>query len=260
MSLTSILHLSVEACLCPEVGEMQFLPRAGVKTSSKCCNLSTAGVCLLPSPTHKGKIMKPISLINCPSYMMLICHEVCSSLGVERCLCRTPERIQVLAFWVFLEEMQECLCTKYNTLLQYGIWKKACNSDKKKKSFKQQPAHCHFYYLLCPGLVTKNYIRRSGVQTSLPTHGSQAVCSHSYFAQHPSERNQSGLSARKRQVSLETVLCLSFLSTLGLETLTAAIQWCSLSQQHIRREWKVLWFCYKETRSTNLQKTYRCGV
>lgn len=251
MSLTNILHLSVEACLCPEVGEMQFLPRTGIKTLSKCCNLSTAGVCLLPSPTHKGKIMKPISLINCPSY-----HEVCSSLGVERCLCRTPERIQVLAFWVFLEEMQECLCTKCNTLLQYGIWKKACNSDKKKKILQSAACSLSFLLFIMPWISHQNYTRRSGVQTSLPTHGSQAVCSHSYT----SEGNQSGLPARKRQVSLEAVLCMSSLSTLGLETLTAAIQRCSLSQQNARREWKVLWFCYKETRSTNLQKPYRCGV
>lgn len=130
------------------------------------------------------------------------------------------------------------------------------------KKIIPQSAACSLSFLLfiMPWISHQNYTRRSGVQTSLPTHGSQAVCSQSYFAQHPCERNQSGLPARKRQVSLEAVLCMSFLSTLGLETLTAAIQRCSLSQQHARREWKVLWFCYKETRSTNLQKPYRCGV
>lgn len=137
---------------------------------------------------------------------------------------------------------------------------KDTSNSGKNKFLNQQPAHCHFYYLLCPGLVTKNYTRRSGVQISLPTHGSQAGHTHSYFAQHRCERNQSGPPARKRQLSLEPVLCMSFLSTLGQETSRAAIQWCLLSQQHPGREWKVLWFYYKETRSTNLQKTYRCGI
>lgn len=125
----------------------------------------------------------------------------------------------------------------------------------KKKNFLKSAACSLSFLLFIMPWLSQSYTRRSGVLLSLPTRSSQAGRLHSYFAQHLRERNPRGFPAGKRWFSSEPVFCTSFLSTLGTETSRAAIQWRSVSQRHPRRGWKVLWFCYTETGSTNLQET-----
>lgn len=177
-------------------------------------------------------MMKPVSWMICPSYVTFIIHDVCISLWVSDAFTGP---------WMHLAF----------TILSFSIWKAGMFVHKlmlsslwhqkkttcEKKSLHQQPAR--LWFLLCTELVMKKLYWKIWCLNK-PLYAWLSIRTITQLNCSVTLWDQSAFLAMKEWLSLEQAFCMGLLPTLGLETLRALTQWCSLLQQHPRKQWKVI--------------------
>lgn len=122
-------------------------------------------------------------------------------------------------------------------LMPSSVWHQKKTSRNSEKVLRS--ATCSLVILQCTELVIKNLYQKIRCLNKPPYAWlssrtiTQLHCLVILW-------DQSAFFALKEWLSLEQVSCMRLLPTLGLETLRAVTQWCSLSQQHPRKQWKVI--------------------